>query len=353
MFDSSLHDSLIEQDGSTIADEVLDRFFAPVATDALHQLVAEYDGLRRRIIEVHQLVNQEKVSGVMGYFLAGNARDRHGSYVSLKHATSFEEIFSLEGALNELTSTYWQRALDLTGLMDLMPQARRTEWHTMLNAWREPRYKRGDSPELDMVEFNEPNLRATVDSLLARRPAFLAERVDGVFRALSRTHVTNSPCGFNKRMITAGVFNDWGSSDWSMEGVFHDLRIIISLFMGRDEPGRSSTSSILKTARAATGEWLECDGGSFRLRAYMVGTTHVEVHPEMAYRLNAVLAYLYPQAIAEASRRPPKRTKGTGFKNRPLFDKPISNAVLNLLSAMETHFMGFWGFSRHRLQFAL
>jgi len=52
-----------------------------------------------------------------------------------------------------------------------------------------------------------------------------------------------------------------------------------------------------------------------------------------------VLAYLYPQAIPEASRRPPRRTKGTGFKNRPLFERPISNAVLSLIARMEPHFV--------------
>lgn len=66
-----------------------------------------------------------------------------------------------------------------------------------------------------------------------------------------------------------------------------------------------------------------------------MGTAHLDVHPEMAYRLNSILAYLHPAAIPESFRKRPKRARGGSFKHRPLFDRPFSNAVGALLAQIE------------------
>ena len=323
--------------GRPVQAEFIDSFFAPIQFDVLTQLASEHDRERARVIEVHGMITQEKVSGVLGYFFHGNGGDKYGRSASIRHANSFEEIFRLEGALNELTAHYWHRALSLTDLLEQMPQARRDQWHESLNAWREHGYKRGAKPELDMPEFNLDNLRATIQGLIARRAEFIAERVDGIFRALSRTHVTNQPEGFSKRAIMSHVFNEWGSADYSRVGYIHDLRLVVAKFMGRDEPCRESTTKILMLAKAERGEWIEIDGGSVRLRAYKVGTVHVDVHPEMAYRLNAVLAYLYPLAIPESFRKRPVRAKAAGFRSKTLYDRLLPNAVISLLSSMEPY----------------
>jgi hypothetical protein len=136
-------------------------------------------------------------------------------------------------------------------------------------------------------------------------------------------------------MIMSHVFNEWGGTSHDREGYIHDLRMVIAKFMGRDDPCRSSTGRLLQTARAARGEWVEADAGAFRLKAFKVGTAHLEVHPEMAYRLNSILAYLHPAAIPESFRKRPKRAPSNSFRNRELFDRPFSNAVGSLLAQME------------------
>lgn len=317
--------------------DILDQFYAPVQFDALTLLASEFERTKARIIEVHDIISQEHVCGVMGFFFNGNGSDKYGHNASLRHLSSFTEIFHLDGALCELTATFWDKALRQTDLLEYMPQARRTQWHEILNAWRAHGYKRGANPEMDMPDFNLDNLRATVQGLLARRAEFLAERVDGIFRGLSRAHVTNVPEGFSKRMIMSHVYNDWGSTDSGREGVIHDLRMVIAKFMGRDDPCRSSTGRLLTTAKAARGEWIEADGGAFRIRAYKVGTAHLEVHPEMAYRLNSVLAYLHPAAIPESFRKRPARPKACGFRSKALFERPFSNAVAAILASMEQY----------------
>lgn len=221
----------------------------------------------------------------MGYFFSGNSSAPYGHSAMLRHTSSFNEIFNLDGAVNDLTATFWSRALSLTDLQEHMPQARRNQWHECLNAWRQRGYKRGKNPELDMPEFTLDNLRATIQGLMARRAEFLAERVDGIFRNLPRSHVTNTPEGFSKRMIL-----------------------------------------------------IEADCGSLRVRAYKVDTAHLEVHPDLAWRLNGILAFLHPMAIPESARTRPKRAKACGFKSKALFDRPISNAASGVLAAMKQYF---------------
>jgi hypothetical protein len=45
-----------------------------------------------------------------------------------------------------------------------------------------------------------------------------------------------------------------------------------------------------------------------RAKAFQKGTAHLEIHPDMAWRLNDILAFLYPMAIPAEHRQKP-RTK--------------------------------------------
>lgn len=75
------------------------------------------------------------------------------------------------------------------------------------------------------------------------------------------------------------------------------------------------------------GQWQTLDGGALRLKLFKVGTVHLEVADEMAWRLNNVLASLHPTAIPSEFRTPPKR-KAKGFD---LCVKTIDHATLNIL----------------------
>lgn len=327
--------SIIESNNNInpIIGEAVNLFFTPVSFDVLTSLSIEHQALEKQIKETHQIITKSEVSGVLSYFFDGNKEDK-GPHLNMA------KVFNLDGAINELTATYWNKALKLTGLDEEMPQERRSQWWRSLNAWRNPRYKKGESPELDMPEFSLDNLRATIQSLISRRAEFLAERVDGIFRALSQRHVTNTPEAFQKRMILNGVFDKFGFLDYQREGYIHDLRLVIAKFMGRDEPSHVSSKQLLMLAKAKSGEWVEVDGGSLRIRAYKVGTAHLEIHPDMAIRLNGILSFLYPAAIPESTYTRKKRTlNAKNFKEKPLFDKVLPSQVCNFLINMERYYI--------------
>lgn len=305
------------RDGELIDD--MSAFFAPTSTDMVDGLVASYRQDRARIEAAAAFINGPECAGVLNYFLDGNSDPDRGR-TSLSSAAS--QLFQEAGAVAALNAAYWSKALNLTDVYDAMPQARRNQWNEQI------RYPQGrkaarhsGEPDLPpLPDFEEQTVRATLLDLLNSRAKFLAERVDGIFRALSGEHVTNCPEGFGRRMIIARLINGYGSTDHDRVGYINDLRKVIAKFMGRDEPGWNATSGVVDIARRQhRGEWLTLDGGALRLRAYKCGTAHLEVHPDMAWRLNCVLAHLYPLAIpAQFRQRPRKRPKDFVMMGRPL-----------------------------------
>ncbi|HCS09362.1 MULTISPECIES: class I SAM-dependent methyltransferase [Pseudomonas] len=294
-----------------IVDDVAE-FFAPMSGDAIDGLLGRYDSARRNIEALHDFVIAGGKAGALNYFLEGNGDNgRHGTI-------SVERLFQLPGAIASLNSSYWGEALALTDVYDAMPQKRRNEWNEQIREHKAP-------------DFEESTVRATLSELLAARAKFFAERVDGIFQALSGEHVTNSPSAFGKRMIVARMLTYYDTVDHDRAGYLNDLRCIIAKFMGREEPGHNSTGPLLEILRRNTGQWHSVDGHALKIRLYKKGTAHIEIHPDMAWRLNSVLASIYPSAIPASFRtKPARRTKVFQMVGRPL---PFT--VVNALAGMK------------------
>lgn len=299
-------------------------FFAPMAADLVDSLIGQYAAARQRIEAMASAVRADNISSVLHYFVEGNVRDQRYSMPA-----TVDALFRAEGAIAKLNADFWNRALRLTDVLDYMPQARRDQWFEQIQnpEGRQANRHTGEKDLPALPEFAEETVRATLGGLLNSRAKFLAERVDGIFQALSRQHVTNQPQGFGKRMIIPNVFG------YQTHGHINDLRCVIAKFMGRDEPKHGATDPVVKAARRQNGQWMSVDAGALRIRVYGgVGTAHLEVHPDMAWRLNAILASLHPLAIPAQFRERPKRK----IKDFELFDRPLPFAVISLLAGMRT-----------------
>lgn len=288
-------------------------FFAPASTGALDALIAQYRNTRQNIETVAQFMAGPDMLAAAGFFFEAS-RERFGRTV-----LNVEKVFEVEAATKALDAHYWNRALDLTDVRDYMPAARRKEWCEQIEAAATP-------------AFEENTVKATITHLLAQRLHFLAERVEGIFRGLSGEHVTNRPEGFARRMIINNAFSPCfetimlgGKAD-----LIHDLRSVVARFMGRDQPGYRATNAALCSFRRHTGVWFDMDGGALRVRVYKKGTAHLEVHPDIAWQLNKVLAYLHPTAIPPRHRRRPTKKSGAQ-KTFHLIERPIPFAVLDPL----------------------
>lgn len=297
----------LEQD----AADTVNGFFAPMNGDFVDALLIEYARDRANIEHVGEIMRGEAARGAVAYFLSANDEDRR---ISL----SAERLFEVAGALKALDSAYWQKVLSHTDIYEAMPQKRRDEWNEMIRQHKAP-------------EFSEVVVRDTLGALLQDRVKFLAERVDGIWRGLSRDHKTNRSEGFYKRAIIQYAFcSRWGSLNMGVSGLVHDLRGIIAKFQGHEPSKLMSTYSIMEVLyRRHIGEWHEIDGGALRMRVYKVGTVHLEVHPDMAWKLNAILHTIYPAAIpAKFRTRQPRR------KNVKLIDAVLHGGVISALKNM-------------------
>lgn len=311
-----------------------DEFFPPASTDMVHGMVAEYRRDRQRIADVAAFARGGDFGAVWSHFVTGNASDDRGKS-SLSSAV--DQAFREAGAVASLNAAYWSKALSLTDVYDAMPQARRNQWNEQIRCPEGRKGVRNGEIELPpLPDFEEETVRATLLELLNSRSRFLAERVDGIFRALSGEHVTNSPAAFGKRMIVANLISSYGTTNSDRVGFINDLRCVIAKFMGRDEPSWYASGSVVDFARRERrGEWVTLDGGAIRLRAYKCGTAHLEVHPDMAWRLNCVLHQLYPAAIPPEFRQKPKRKQ----KDISLMKRPLPFAVVEVLAGMESAYL--------------
>ncbi len=291
------------------------QFFAPVSTDLFSSLIAQYQAARAQVERLGALMADELHAGAIHYFLEGNKTEERGRW---SMSLSAEQLFHTPGAIAALNSAYWSKALALTDVLDIMPQKRRSEWHEIIRTNTCP-------------EFEEETVRNTLRDLLNMRAQFVAERVDGIFRGLSGEHVTNAPEAFGKRMIIARVLTSYDTIEHNTAGLINDLRCVVAKFMGRDEPGYDASTGLLRSLKGRWGEWVSVDGGALRIRLYMKGTAHMEVHPDMAWRLNQILAHLYPLAIPAQFRQRPKRRA----KVVPLMQRPLPFAVLAVLAGFE------------------
>lgn len=299
-------------------------FFAPVASDLVDGLIGQYQAMHAKIVSVGDVINGPDLAGALHYFAAyAGSRDRH------LDSSTVDRMFDVPGAVAHLNAAYWSKALHMTDVLDVMPQKRRDEWHAQMS---NPQGKKRDRYSKDweiepLPAFEEATVRDTLAGLLAMRAQFLAERVDGIFRGLSGEHVTNAPEAFGKRMIIAYVLNEYSSVGYQRTGLINDLRAVIAKFMGRDEPKYNASHALIESLKSHWGEWVTIDGGALKIRLYKKGTAHMEIHPDMAWRLNQILAHLYPLAIPAEFRQKPKR-KVKDFK---LMARPLPFAVLEIL----------------------
>lgn len=286
-------------------------FFAPADTDSYSLMVAQRDAIAQQITEASTGVKQALVGDTFHYFQEAN-RNPEAGYVPVMMV---EDLFNADKAIKYLDACSWDKALRQTDVLDLMPQARRDEWNESISSCNTP-------------PFNRETLVATLQTQMAMRQTYFAERVDGIFKKLSRTHATNRPEGFGKRFIMNYVVRDGTYLEMSKVGYINDLRCVIARFMGREELRYDDSRRPMKLAMRLSGEWVTLDGGALRIRIYAkAGTAHLEVHPDMAWRLNCVLASLYPTAIPSQFRERPSKAR----KQSELMQKPLPTQVVRAL----------------------
>lgn len=276
------------------AETLTQKLFEPLSTKSLFNfLIDDYLNEKKLILKLSQVMALDGMEQAVEHFKKG-ARER--SY------TRWDRMFKLEYGLASLNAKYWKKALESAQVLDFLPAAKRDEWMNQIY-------------EMDTPEFTLDNLKSVISNLMGKRMDFLAEMVDGIFTGLSGEHLTNRPEGFGKRMIVDSVVDCfYGSYSAHKQGLIHDMRCVVSRFLGAKQPVYGSTLNIINFAKTHHGEWVNVDGNAFRLKIFKKGTGHIEVNPDISYRLNQILAFLHPMAIPAPHRKRPSKRKNKDFQ---------------------------------------
>lgn len=290
-------------------------FFKSVESSVIEQLLWAHGSEKKRIERLHALADEHGMGAAISYFLRADG-EAFGST---------QKFGALDRALKILDADYWQKALNATDVQDHIPQVRRSEWDASIHS-------------LDVPAFDAETVVSTLRELLLERDKFFAERVDGIFYALSGEHVTNAPEGFSKRMILYVADKD-GYVCSRRSGFVNDLRIVMGKLLDIEvNPKTHQTMDLISTCYRNNGEWHSVDGGTFRIKVFKKGTAHIEVHPDVAWKLNEVLAFLYPKAIPSSFRKRPSEKTLREFS---LTRNVISTDVRYIISEMK--FAGIYG----------
>jgi len=297
------------------ATSALEKSYKPVESGVVYELLEEYSHVRESVLSVGQAINGlDGLGGALYYFnKAASALNDESIHVPGSH-------FDAVAGIKALDADYWAKVLAQTDILQTMPQARRSEWQEIIRAHKTP-------------EFSKSVVVSTIIDLLNRRLHFFSERVDGVFRQLSKSHVSQRPEGFTARLIITEVMDSLDLVCWEKAGYIEDLRKVMARIQGGAEPADCHTRQLISRLRGYYGKWVDVDGGLWRVKLFKNHNCHIEIGQDMAWRLNAVLANLYPAAIPSQLRTKPKKQKKI---DPPLERKPLSFGVVGKIAQMRS-----------------
>lgn len=286
--------------------EFLPTMTTPAVDELLHAYEVGEEGMRRLHLD---LMCQEN-RGVLEAFAYGAEAYQSSSKKSF-WAKDFIDLFNLPRAINARQEHFWFQLFDLCSLTNILPQELWDKWKESFTAWRSVS-KGGERVAAGIPPFDRTTVYSSLSLIESHRANFFSMRVDALWKGLSPSHKTNWGGAFHKRFILDWMYNDHGSPT-AKERVFNDLINVCSTILTGAEDPFTSAYGELRHAREHHGEWIEIMGGVMRIKAFLKGTLHVEIHPEIAYRLNVALAYMHPNALPdEATLKPPRRKSGFG-----------------------------------------
>lgn len=206
----------------------------------------------------------------------------------------------LEKMLHLLNVDYWGDVYRRSNIATYLDTEKRQQWASDLHL-------REDN-KAELPEFNRENIISTLTTWFSSRTDFFIDRIELLFKNLSKTHITNSPQGFSQKMIFTNacdtIFStpkDMRPSSYMLDILF-DLAGVISAILNIPTPPHSFKNGFKDLAAGVKYSFF---GDTFELQIFKNGNIHIWIHPQIAIDLNLWLAKRYPSAIATENRTKP------------------------------------------------
>lgn len=325
----------------------------------IHDIVAECEGEISQMNQVHDFVySGDRVSMINRL----QVLSRRPNDENLRNVSQLNAV-NLDFVKQNIWAEYWRKVTDMTGALLIMPAERRDQWRSQftLGVQKTVKKDRGGFERrveefVGVPEFTADTVIPTMTTLLNDRHKYLAERVYGLFKALSPTHKTNKTYGFSEKLIISYCVTDfWNESvslNYHKSDVIDDLRVMLHFFAHKEFITLNRCSEMLSAAYRAhgceTGKWMNVDGNLMRVKIFKNGNAHFEIHPDVAWRLNEVLAHSMPAAIPAPCRKAPttKAPKEFGY-----IQKTVSERTRGVIrDRRHSSKDGTWYFSDSSLQ---
>ncbi|EIQ2385648.1 DUF4942 domain-containing protein [Salmonella enterica] len=306
----------------------------------IHEIVAECEKEIVFMNQVHDFVYGDERHSMINRLLRLNHRPDDDR--TRFNRPCIDKI-DLEWVKQNIWAEYWKKVTDMTNVLLIMPAARRDEWREQFIEGKQETtktdrtgYQMRVKEFVGVPEFKAETVITTMLNLLNDRHKYLSERVYGLFKALSPAHKTNKTNGFSERLIIANCISEfWRDSvsvNYRKEDYIDDLRVMLHFFAHKEFITINRTTEMLSAAYRAndcqTGDWMNVDGNLMRVKMFKNGNVHFEIHPDVAWKLNEVLAYSMPAAIPAPYRTAPKTRAPKEFG---LIQKTISEPVRTAL----------------------
>lgn len=325
----------------------------------IHEIVEECESEIALMNHVHDFVySDDRVSMINRL----QRLSRRPNDENLRNVPQLNNV-DLDFVKQNIWAEYWKKVTDMTGALLIMPAERRDQWRSQftLGVQKGTQKDRGGFERtvdefVGVPAFTADTVVPTMTTLLNDRHKYLAERVYGLFKALSPTHKTNKTYGFSEKLIISYCVTDfWNSSvslNYHKSDVIDDLRVMLHFFAHKEFITLNRCSEMLSAAYRAhdceTGKWMNVDGNLMRVKIFKNGNAHFEIHPDVAWKLNEVLAYSMPAAIPAPCRKAPttKAPKEFGYIQRTVSER--TRGVIRDRRHSKTD--GTWYFSDSSLQ---
>lgn len=285
--------------------------------NVIHDIVGECEREIALMRQVHDFVySGDRVSMINRL----QALSRRPNDENLRNVPQLNTA-NLDFVKQNIWAEYWRKVTEMTGALLIMPAERRDQWRSQFTLGVQTAVKKdrsGFDRKVDefvgVPEFTADTVIPTMITLLNDRHKYLAERVYGLFKALSPTHKTNKTYGFSEKLIISYCVTDfWNQSislNYHKSDIIDDLRVMLHFFAHKEFITLNRCAEMLSAAYRAhnceTGQWMNVDGNLMRVKIFKNGNVHFEIHPDVAWKLNEVLAHSMPAAIPAPFRTAPK-----------------------------------------------
>lgn len=299
--------------------------FELATTTPYIKYVAEFEAERAKLVKSYMAIRRcrRKLKGRINFLFEN---ENH----------FLPALDNIKASEKKLAALYWGKVIADTEINIIVSEKENKRWKEIIEDTK------------NIPKFTEKNVISTVNQIFDSKAKFFAERISYLFEKLSKKHVTNSGFGFGEKLIIDKVHDGMSASkqypsiDTERLGALTELRKLVAFYKSNDVLDLSNSSNItssydivskaLEKLKETGKTEFFIDSGSLFIKIFKIGTIHIGIEPEIADKLNLMLAYLNGNKIAESNK---------SKKNKYFYDpkkyytekkiKPINKNVINVL----------------------